>query len=175
MGNKKYREIRKHGSNAFSCHSSVSIFVLSSRLGSRNRGSTQASALWTLVTPPGTVLCLTDRHGRPAPHTATSVSGGGYGDRSDPSRTLCDPHALFTGGSQGWGGPVTREVLGPGGPLLPGAAYVGGESHTRTGAGDLGQGIPGQSGTSLLITIIHLGQPILDQQASICLPGRASH
>ena len=53
MGNKKYGESGKHGSNAFRRHSSVSNFFLSPWIGSaRKIASTQASPLRTPVTPP---------------------------------------------------------------------------------------------------------------------------
>ena len=57
MGDKKYGKRRRHGNSAFRRHSRVSTFDLSPRLGSaREIGSTQASASWTLVTPPAAAV-----------------------------------------------------------------------------------------------------------------------
>ena len=140
-GNQKYRESNKHGVDANRRHPSVLIVILSPQLGLRNRGSTQASALWTPVTLPAAKLRPPARNDRPGPPTATLVGVGGSGDQSGPGRALHDTRGPFHDGPQGWGGPFIGEALRPGYPILPDADCVGGRPHPRPGAGDIGQGL----------------------------------
>ena len=63
-------------------------------------------------------------------------------------------------------------MLGPGGPLLPGAASVGGGPGPWPGAGDYGWTRTGRKGDFHALALIRLGQRLLNPAMSICLPGR---
>ena len=146
-GNQKYREIWKHGSIAFSHHLIVSTFSFCLRLARKIRFSPrdQPHGLGDISSHrPPAFTCLTaqlpDHHDQLRPLAATLVSGRGFGDWCDTGRDLCYLCGPFPDNMRGWGGPVIKEVLRLGDPLLPDTACVRGGSHTRPGADEPGQG-----------------------------------
>ena len=168
LGNQKYGKIWKTGVAPLGA---TWVFpILSFCLGSARK----------IGVPPRHKPCGTrrllppDHHGQSGTPAVSSIGGGGSEDRINPDRALCDPREPFPDGPRGWGGPIIREVIGPGDPLLPGVACVGGIPYLRPGAGNIGRGWPGRNGDSLALIIIRPGRPILNHPMYLFLPGRAA-
>ena len=115
------------------------------------------------------------QHGRPGGPTATLVGGRGSEDRGNPGRARHDPRNSLSNHLHGQGSPHTGEALGQGDSLLLGAAYVGGGSGPRAGAGDSGQSQPGWKGEYHALAILRPGRTLFDTTTSVHLPGQSAH
>ena len=136
--------------------------------------STQAQALWEMMTPPDNELPTPGRHvchGCPWPPLSASVGGGGARDQLTPQRYCWGSIGSVTSHTGGQVGAIFTATHRVRHPHLPQVPRLRGVPSNQTGVTHLAVDQPGRNGASPALIFLCPSWPVFYEMAALRLRG----